>query len=391
MIAARYGGWGAFIISTNDGWETWDTVFADPPRPLPPKLYFMAFPDKELCLVTCDSGIVLRTTNLGMTWDKIMFDKNSIPCRIKMINKYEGILLIDQSDTYNDTMDLRKTEDGGLTWKKINIPEKYKYYTGLNMSYPAKGHIKFRTYHSIYINILISTDDGATWEDYDAPYNCEEMDFVDENYGWSAGRVKIDGKMNHLVYNTTDGGKSWIKQREIYMGDFGLFHVDFFDRNKGIAGGFDGSLIITSNGGKNWERDYLIGEGLVAIAGDVKDIEYVSESTAFILTWDGAIYKNDDLISYISDNIYQTDNSIEIYPNPVSDAAVISYRLNKDAIVTLQIFDAFGRKIKTLVNEFQLVGNHSCVFNRDKLLTGLYFYKMQIGKEIKSGKMLLVE
>ena len=83
--------------------------------------------------------------------------------------------------------------------------------------------------------------------------------------------------------------------------------------------------------------------------------------------------------------------SIVNYPNPFNPATNFDYKIVKPSYVTLEIFDVLGRKIKTLVNEFQDAGNHSCIFHADNLTSGTYIYIIRSGNISKSGKILLLK
>jgi hypothetical protein len=84
------------------------------------------------------------------------------------------------------------------------------------------------------------------------------------------------------------------------------------------------------------------------------------------------------------------------YPNPFNPTTTVRYVINEDAWVTLKVYSAVGEEIVTLVDQFQKSGARSVVWNgRSKdgvsLASGIYFYRLQAGKIIRSGKMLLMK
>jgi photosystem II stability/assembly factor-like uncharacterized protein len=79
------------------------------------------------------------------------------------------------------------------------------------------------------------------------------------------------------------------------------------------------------------------------------------------------------------------------YPNPFNPSTTIEYQLPSASAVKLEIFDALGRKITTLVNERQDAGKHQVQFNAAGLASGAYFYKLQAGNNVETRKMLLVK
>ncbi len=76
-------------------------------------------------------------------------------------------------------------------------------------------------------------------------------------------------------------------------------------------------------------------------------------------------------------------------PNPVISEAKIAYRLDKKAAVNLTIYDAQGRRIRTLVNASQTAGVHQIFWNRTGILPGTYKMVLQIGKQRVSKHILV--
>jgi hypothetical protein len=83
------------------------------------------------------------------------------------------------------------------------------------------------------------------------------------------------------------------------------------------------------------------------------------------------------------------------YPNPFNPSTAITYDLPKRSLVTLGIYDLLGKQIKTLVNHPQDAGNRIAVWDGTDELgrqvsAGVYLYRIQAGKYIKTRKMLLL-
>ena len=79
------------------------------------------------------------------------------------------------------------------------------------------------------------------------------------------------------------------------------------------------------------------------------------------------------------------------YPNPFNPNTRISYRLNKNSKVLLQIFDTLGNEITTLVNESQNEGEHESEFTGNNLSSGVYFYKLTVNETSQTRSMILVK
>jgi hypothetical protein len=57
-------------------------------------------------------------------------------------------------------------------------------------------------------------------------------------------------------------------------------------------------------------------------------------------------------------------------------------------MVTLKIYDALGREVKTLVEEFKQKGRYSINFNASELASGVYFYRINVN-DFNSAKKFI--
>ena len=78
------------------------------------------------------------------------------------------------------------------------------------------------------------------------------------------------------------------------------------------------------------------------------------------------------------------------YPNPFNSSTSIEYSLSIPAHVTLSVFNTRGQEIATLVDEKMSAGNHRTIWNAKEAPSGMYFLRIQTGKNSEMKKMLLV-
>ncbi len=78
------------------------------------------------------------------------------------------------------------------------------------------------------------------------------------------------------------------------------------------------------------------------------------------------------------------------YPNPFNPQTTITYQIDSPQHVRLDVFNAQGQRIQTLVDGMQATGGHSVRFNASGLPSGIYVYRVQAGGEILTRKMILV-
>ena len=79
------------------------------------------------------------------------------------------------------------------------------------------------------------------------------------------------------------------------------------------------------------------------------------------------------------------------YPNPFNSMTKIDYTLPLSSQVRIDLFDVLGRKVDNIINEYQIIGYHQIHYSNDNLKSGLYFYKLNIGKHSLQKKMMLVK
>ncbi len=70
------------------------------------------------------------------------------------------------------------------------------------------------------------------------------------------------------------------------------------------------------------------------------------------------------------------------YPNPFNPSTIISWQAPVSGWQTLKIYDALGREVATLVNEFRAAGNYEVEFNsainNKQLASGVYYYQLRM-------------
>ena len=88
---------------------------------------------------------------------------------------------------------------------------------------------------------------------------------------------------------------------------------------------------------------------------------------------------------------------LQNYPNPFNPSTTIAYQLRSGAQVTLDIFNALGQRVRTLVShQRQQAGAYQIVWNGmndagQPLANGLYVYRLQADDQIKTHKMVMMK
>ncbi len=78
------------------------------------------------------------------------------------------------------------------------------------------------------------------------------------------------------------------------------------------------------------------------------------------------------------------------YPNPFNPTTVVRSQLPVASFVRLNVYDALGREIATLVNEQREAGSYQDSFNGAGLASGVYYYRLTAGSFVQLRKMVLI-
>ena len=83
-------------------------------------------------------------------------------------------------------------------------------------------------------------------------------------------------------------------------------------------------------------------------------------------------------------------------PNPFNPSTSIRYALRAPSDVTLMVFDAAGRRVRTLVDTSMPAGVHDVAWDGfdhrgNRVASGVYFYRLQTGVFTETRKMVLLK
>lgn len=84
--------------------------------------------------------------------------------------------------------------------------------------------------------------------------------------------------------------------------------------------------------------------------------------------------------------------AVKPYPNPFNPATNLKLTLpSNSSDISFEIFNMLGQRVKVLYNGQLDAGEHNFQFNGSSFATGVYLYRVQIGKKVLTGKLLLVK
>jgi hypothetical protein len=181
------------------------------------------------------------------------------------------------------------------------------------------------------------------------------------------------------------------------------FKVELIDHSTGqVIGSFDEITYTPANLYQYSKTGYIVNtEGIgtktvrlrLVVHSNIEGSQYalntaVSSESVVSLGKQNAYKKQVNYKGTLAVNDYALDQN---FPNPFNPVTTISYALPQDGLVLLKIYDALGREVSTLVNEFKQTGRYTASFDASKLSSGVYIYKLTSGKYTATKKMMLVK
>jgi len=275
---------GGRILKAVDGGNTWQIYYART------NAYLTAihFCKAETGWITGDR-VIFKTTDGGITWTG-------------QTGAEKTLFSIAFSDVYHGWAVgmgglILRTEDGGASWREL--------------SHGKKSHLRSICFCDEYngwaagIQTILHTDNGGKdWiqQEYDMLSTANEVSFIDNTTGWIAG---VDNESNGLIIHTDDGGETWNPQ---FSGDESQYlrFVQFVDASTGYAGGNYGTLLKTTDGGKNW-TDIETG-----FSGHIGDCYFTDADSGWICGGEGAILRTEDGGETWTKNVVQYDDTFWI-------------------------------------------------------------------------------
>ena len=181
------------------------------------------------------------------------------------------------------------------------------------------------------------------------------------------------------------GTTPWNPPAPVFLdGQPGLLHSKYML----IDSDLPSSDPIVQTGSYNYSTAATTGndENMLIIHDSLAANQYLQDfAKRYVLA--GGNIKVEQISSEIPDGYLLEQN----YPNPFNPKTIINYSIPKSNNVTLVVFDALGREVVTLVNDFQTAGTYKITFDGSSLSSGIYFYKILSAGFIETKRMILIK
>ncbi len=86
----------------------------------------------------------------------------------------------------------------------------------------------------------------------------------------------------------------------------------------------------------------------------------------------------------------QLQGQLSILPNPFTTTTTIKYNLPEHQTVQISIFNHLGKQVE-VIQQNQSQGKQELTWDASGLPSGVYYFRMQVGEQVASGKLLLVK
>jgi len=349
-----------------------------------------------------NNGTIIKSTDGGLTWNKININSKTDFWRIFFIDSLNGWVGGQKSQIGSPTDFLYTTKDGGLTCSVQNISAK-GLITGIDFLNRDTGYVCDNGG-----NVFKTIDGGSNWLNiFTNSISLSDIRFFDSNNGIVIGYYG-------LALKTSDGGTHWntlnigtstwlyklfcIDEnnywavgdscRVIYTNNAGntwdtcsfsstdaLYGVRFWNKSKGIicGGGWftGGSVYYTSDSGVSWEKQSLPNNKLIM------DIIFIDGNKCIAAGNDGTIFHGDISTDVLEKGL--NNSKILLFPNPTTREINISYFLNSIGNVIISIYDVLGYKVQSISLGQRAHGQNIEKIVVNDLPMGIYYLKVDKG------------
>jgi alpha-L-fucosidase len=79
----------------------------------------------------------------------------------------------------------------------------------------------------------------------------------------------------------------------------------------------------------------------------------------------------------------------DCYPNPVKQTTRIPFFVNENTYVSLKVYNTQGAEVAELAGKYYSKGIHEIEFHTQNIPNGVYLYRINTGKHLASGKMVV--
>lgn len=219
-----------------------------------------------------------------------------------------------------------------------------------------------------------STNGGLTW---DNPVRVNDDAFTNKYQWFGTMSVAPNGRIDAV----------WLDNRDAVSGSYLSSLYYSYSLDQGETWSVNERLSEDFNPHVGWPNQEKMGDYF----------HMVSDNQSAHLAWCGTFNDEQDvyygritpLITAIPETPEVADlMNISCSPNPFSSQTAIRYFVPVTANANITLFDVYGKKVITLVNEQKQPGNYSINLTDNQISTGMYYCRLTIGEYSRTTRLI---
>jgi photosystem II stability/assembly factor-like uncharacterized protein len=363
------------VIKTTNGGISWINI-PNPSIQYGGLMWSIHPVDSEYVYATAGYDFIMRSTNGGDHWDILNGVNGSI-------SGYNGLYFLNRDTGWflgSGNYKILRTYDGGNTLDSFYAP----WFTNYDIYFKDINNGIFCGDGRVFK----STNRGESWFDTNVPvggsfYMFRKLAVSNDNV-WVVGS-------SSPVFRSTNFCETW----EILtpFQQIGGYTIHFVNDNTGYIGRSLNNLIKTTNGGFNWYQQLTDPTSSAFISS----IAFSNDTIGWYSCAVGKIYKTTTGGQWIT-NISSTDGELansfildQNFPNPFNIQTKIHFEILERNKYILEVYSTQGKRIQEIFNRIFEPGKYNFIYNAETLSSGVYFYKLTGGNLTKTRRMILIK
>lgn len=320
--------------------------------------------DDQLYIGTSGGGVfVLNEDETGWT-----------PANNGLGNLIVGALFTFEGTLFAGTEGIYISRDFGASWDPADVGSQEISV----LSFLSKDSLIFAGTHGD--GLFLSSDKGASWRRVSS--NLPSFTVIRSLA--SVGERVIAGTDRGIYISDEDGRNMTLADSStegLHVFDLVVFESDLF------AGTGDG-VYVSKDRGETWRA---VNAGFFPNTRVLSFAIY--ENKLFAGTSRRGMWVNPTLITHVESRSPESPDDFSLlpnYPNPFNESTRVRFTLPARMVVTLELFDVLGRKVRTLVEGEFGAGAHEVLFEARGLASGVYWVRLQTRRSAHQRKVLLL-